>query len=78
MKVKFSAWLYLTALILTVSNSAVAQTPNDVQIGTQVWMTKNLDVSKFRNGDPIPEAKTDEEMRTRKQRIILKYEKIYE
>jgi len=30
-------------------------------IGTQVWMTKNLDVSTFRNGDPIPEAKTDGE-----------------
>jgi len=32
-----------------------------VTIGTQVWMTKNLDVSTFRNGDPIPEAKTNEE-----------------
>jgi uncharacterized protein (TIGR02145 family) len=32
-----------------------------VTIGTQVWMTKNLDVSTFRNGDPIPEAKTTEE-----------------
>jgi len=32
-----------------------------VTIGTQVWMTKNLDVTTFRNGDPIPEAKTDEE-----------------
>jgi uncharacterized protein (TIGR02145 family) len=61
MKVKFSALLSLTALILTISNFAIAQTPNEVQIGTQIWMTKNLDVSKFRNGDPIPEAKTDEE-----------------
>ena len=32
-----------------------------VPIGTQVWMTKNLDVATFRNGDPIPEAKTAEE-----------------
>lgn len=32
-----------------------------VQIGTQVWMIKNLDVATFRNGDPIPEAKTNEE-----------------
>jgi len=32
-----------------------------VTIGTQVWMTKNLNVSTFRNGDPIPQAKTNEE-----------------
>ena len=32
-----------------------------VTIGTQVWMTKNLDVSTFRNGEPIPQSKTDEE-----------------
>ena len=32
-----------------------------VTIGTQVWMTKNLDVATFRNGDPIPEAKSNEE-----------------
>jgi uncharacterized protein (TIGR02145 family) len=34
-----------------------------VQIGNQEWMTKNLDVTTFRNGDPIPEAKTDFEWR---------------
>jgi uncharacterized protein (TIGR02145 family) len=32
-----------------------------VEIGDQQWMTKNLDVSTFRNGDPIPQAATDEE-----------------
>jgi uncharacterized protein (TIGR02145 family) len=30
-------------------------------IGSQVWMTENLHADKFRNGDPIPEAKTTEE-----------------
>jgi uncharacterized protein (TIGR02145 family) len=32
-----------------------------VKIGNQKWMTYNLDVAQFRNGDPIPEAKSDEE-----------------
>lgn len=36
-------------------------TPKEVTIGKQVWMTQNLNVVKFRNGDPIPEAKTKEE-----------------
>jgi uncharacterized protein (TIGR02145 family) len=27
-----------------------------VQIGTQVWMTKNLNVSRYRNGDLIPQV----------------------
>ena len=33
----------------------------EIRIGKYTWMTFNLDVSKFRNGDPIPEAKTDDE-----------------
>ncbi|MFM7671278.1 MAG: fibrobacter succinogenes major paralogous domain-containing protein, partial [Bacteroidota bacterium] len=46
----------IAASVFTLQS--IAQT---VTIGTQVWMTKNLDISTFRNGDPIPQAKTDEE-----------------
>jgi uncharacterized protein (TIGR02145 family) len=49
--------ILLFLVIFSVCNS-FAQT---VTIGTQTWTTKNLDVATFRNGDPIPEAKTDEE-----------------
>ena len=47
-----------------VKKANVAQEVNsfeEVTIGNQIWMTKNLNVDKFRNGDPILEAKTDEE-----------------
>jgi uncharacterized protein (TIGR02145 family) len=32
-----------------------------VKIGNQIWQSKNLDVETFKNGDVIPEAKSDEE-----------------
>ena len=35
-----------------------AEKYRSVTIGSQQWMSKNLDVSKFRNGDAIPEAKS--------------------
>ena len=34
---------------------------NSVKIGNQIWMTENLNVERFRNGDSIPQAKTNEE-----------------
>lgn len=47
--------------ILLLPAIGLGQVYPEVKIGNQIWMTKNLDVSTFRNGDPIPEAKTAEE-----------------
>ena len=46
----------LLSLLILVSFTIKAQ---EIKIGTQTWTTKNLDVSKFRNGEAIPFAKTD-------------------
>ena len=39
-----------------VARPTIPITKSEVQIGTQVWMTKNLNVSRYRNGDPIPQV----------------------
>jgi uncharacterized protein (TIGR02145 family) len=44
-----------------IESSNKTESSNEVTIGKQVWMTQNLNVDKFRNGDPIPEAKTAED-----------------
>ena len=33
----------------------------ELKIGSQTWMVKNLNVETFRNGDPMPEVKSAEE-----------------
>ena len=33
-------------------------------VGNQEWMTENLNTDRFQNGDPIPEAKTQEQWKT--------------
>jgi uncharacterized protein (TIGR02145 family) len=38
------------------SRPAIPIQNNEVQIGTQIWMTKNLNVTRYRNGDPIPQV----------------------
>jgi uncharacterized protein (TIGR02145 family) len=42
-------------------NVHLVNAQGDVKIGTQTWTSKNLDVSTFRNGEAIPEAKSKEE-----------------
>jgi uncharacterized protein (TIGR02145 family) len=34
---------------------------DSVAIGEQVWTSRNLDATRFRNGDPIPQAESKEE-----------------
>jgi uncharacterized protein (TIGR02145 family) len=40
------------------ANGPISQFVNlpSVTIGTQIWSTKNLDVARYRNGDPIPQV----------------------
>jgi uncharacterized protein (TIGR02145 family) len=44
----------LLGLILIYTSFIKANSQNTVKIGNQTWTTKNLDVSKYRNGDEIP------------------------
>ena len=52
---------YIILCFVILCNVQLVNAQDDVKIGTQVWTSKNLDVSTFRNGDPIPEAKSKEE-----------------
>jgi uncharacterized protein (TIGR02145 family) len=71
MKKYFSATLIFCLVIVVISCSqqednksqtqpasrpSVPVQAGEVQIGNQIWMTKNLNVSRYRNGDPIPQV----------------------
>lgn len=51
--------VFVLALVILSTSHLFAQP--SVKIGSQIWMTRNLDVDKFRNGDPIPHAATHEQ-----------------
>lgn len=56
---------YLLSILLLLSAHASKPTDKnplkEIKIGSQTWLAQNLDVSTFKNGDPIPEASTKEE-----------------
>jgi uncharacterized protein (TIGR02145 family) len=51
----------LTSLIIQFYYHVVRDRRNSLLFVNNVWMSKNLDVDRFRNGDMIHEAKTTEE-----------------
>ena len=55
------SFVVLVVLFIQLSLSISPVLSQDITIGTQTWTNKNLDVSTFRNGEAIPEAKSKEE-----------------
>jgi uncharacterized protein (TIGR02145 family) len=52
---------YQTETISNLDTSIEILSENEIRIANQIWMRNNLNVSTFRNGDIIREAKTDQE-----------------
>lgn len=48
----------LMALLLLSGCKRTSASSGQVTLGDQTWMTENLDVDHYRNGDRIPEAKS--------------------
>jgi uncharacterized protein (TIGR02145 family) len=54
-----SIFFFLIITACSVSNNRDIY--KSIRIENQEWMSFNLDVTVFRNGDPVPEARSDEE-----------------
>lgn len=53
--------LFLISVLACLSPRVQCQESSSVLIGDYYWMTNNLDVTTFRNGENIPQAISDEE-----------------
>ena len=59
-----SSNLAKTEKLLSVTQKLLSEIKpyyDSIKIGNQEWMTRNLDVDRFRNGDLIPHIKSNEE-----------------
>lgn len=66
MKEKFNFLVFTFSLMMMLgffipTQAQLVNGIKSVRIGKQVWMSENLNVFHFQNGDPIPLAKTNEE-----------------
>jgi uncharacterized protein (TIGR02145 family) len=58
-------FLYLISILcISFSINSQKDVQSISQIGTQIWMSKNLDVEKFKNGDKIYFAKSQKRLKT--------------
>ena len=56
--------IILSILVIQISCETIVESKYEtIKIENQVWMSENLNIDKFNNGDPIPEAKSSEEWR---------------
>ncbi len=59
MKKKLFIRIYMFFIVYFIVNSIAAQ--NSIKIGNQIWMTENLNIIKFSNGESILQAQSDQE-----------------
>ena len=60
---RFFCLYFLVFILTSCKHSKQVEEYPSVTFCNEEWMVSNLDVAFFRNGDPIPAAKTDEEWR---------------
>ncbi|MEY3048663.1 MAG: hypothetical protein RL365_701 [Bacteroidota bacterium] len=55
---KFNLIVLISLLLSSCNTQDNKPKSKEVKIGNQIWMTENLNVETFRNGDIVPEAKS--------------------